>query len=69
MKKIYTMGAELKTLGVLPVSKRTSATRYGKYDSPVALKKSNNYVYDGSVLPKKQQKAYDEYHASKGKKK
>ena len=69
MGKTYNMGAELKDLGVLPRAKTNHTTRYQKYDAPVMVKKSNNYTFDGSVMTKKQQREYINYHESKGKKK
>lgn len=66
--KSYNMGDELKTLGAVVTAQPTPrTTKYQKYDGPVAVKKSNNYTYDGSVLPAKTQAKVDLYHATRGK--
>lgn len=67
MAKLYTMGSKLATLGLLDKQPAGKKSKYADLQGPVAVKTSKNYVYDGSVLPKKAQKAYDAYHASKGK--
>lgn len=43
--------------------------RYGKFDAPVAAKKSNGYTQDAAVvqMTKQQQRDYELYHQTKGK--
>lgn len=70
MAKVYAMGSELKTLGVLPIAPKKTKLRYGKLDENVVVKKSNNYVhYAGSVLTPSQKRSNTIYHATKGKNK